>query len=616
MNTPNITSHPTVTAMERHRVWSVLDAEARETLSRMWAIHEVAAGQVIPMAGELTQHLFWLLKGSAALLDEDERARLHLYPGDLFGLQFALRIPVAHARALTDCTVAVIDEAQAHALVQAHPVLAAFVALPPDESTHLGRQSGGDTALNLLTTPVQALVKRPPVTLPPATTIRAAAEVMRDKRVSSVVILQDEHLFGLITDRDLRNRVLAAGLDSERPIMDIATLAPMSIQVQRPAFEALMLMARHNIHHVPVLDGQRVVGMVTATDVTEQHSTSAVYLASEIHKQTSVEGLQTSTSKVKRLQQSLASAEASAYSSGHILTAITDAVTSRLIQLAELKLGPAPVDYVWVAAGSQARNEQTAKTDQDNCLVLSDDYNEAAHGEYFDQFARFVCDGLDACGYVHCPGEMMAMTPQWRQPRKRWAEYFARWTSQPDPKSLMLTCVFFDLRAVHGNSALLEDMRADVLQRTKGNSIFLAFMAGNALTHQPPLGMFKGISTIRSGEHKGTIDLKHNGIVPIVDLARVYALAGGHAEVNTHDRLTAASAGGAISEQGAHDLRDALEFLAFTRIQHQTRQMAAGKAPDNFLNPDEVSNFERTQLKDAFSVVQSLQSVLQQRYGR
>jgi CBS domain-containing protein len=174
--------------------------------------------------------------------------------------------------------------------------------------------------------------------------------------------------------------------------------------------------------------------------------------------------------------------------------------------------------------------------------------------------------------------------------------------------------VFFDLRAVYGSNQLLDGLRRDVLERTRGNSIFLALMVGNALTHQPPLGLFKGISSIRSGEHKGTIDLKHTGVVPIVDLARVYALAGGDDAVNTHDRLLSAAAGGAISEQSARDLRDALEFLAFTRIQHQARQIAAGLAPDNYLNPDDISNFERTQLKDAFTVVQSLQSVLGQRY--
>jgi CBS domain-containing protein len=396
--------------------------------------------------------------------------------------------------------------------------------------------------------------------------------------------------------------------------MDIPTLAPLSIDVQNPAFDALLLMARHNIHHVPVLDGQRIVGMITATDLTEQHSTSAVYLAGDIYKQSTVEGLQRASTKIKRLQQSLAAAEASAYSTGHIITAITDAITTRLLQLGEAQLGPAPIDYVWVAAGSQARNEQTAKSDQDNCMVLDDRYDEAEHGAYFKALSQFVCDGLDACGYIYCPGEMMAMTDTWRQPQKRWAEYFARWTSQPDPKALMLTCVFFDLRAIHGKAELLDKLRSDVLKRTQGNSLFLAHMVGNALTHQPPLGMFKGISTVRSGEHKGKIDLKHTGVVPIVDLARVYALAGGDAAVNTHDRLTSAAAGGAISEQSARDLRDALEFLAYTRIQHQARQISRGESPDNFLNPADVSNFERSQLKDAFTVVQSLQSVLAQRY--
>ena len=246
--------------------------------------------------------------------------------------------------------------------------------------------------------------------------------------------------------------------------------------------------------------------------------------------------------------------------------------------------------------------------------MLDDAFDENLHGAYFRELTRFVCAGLDACGYVFCPGEMMAMTDTWRQPRSRWAEYFRRWTSEPEPKALMLTCVFFDLRAIHGQASLLDGLRRDVLQNTRGNTLFLAHMVGNALTHQPPLGLFKGLSPARSGEHKGTIDLKHTGVVPIVDLARVYALAGGHAEVNTHDRLLAAADGGDISAQSARDLRDALEFLAALRIQHQARQITQGQAPDNFLDPAEISNFERTQLRDAFQVVQTLQSVLSNRY--
>ncbi len=490
------------------------------------------------------------------------------------------------------------------------------MTIPPSEHPDTGTAgpTTGDAALNLMNTPVRSLIKRAPITLPPHTSIRAAAQLMSEQRVSSVLIVEQDHLFGLITDRDLRNRVIAAGMDTQRPIMDIATLAPFFVNVNDPAFNALLLMARHNIHHVPVLDGQRIAGMITATDLTEQHSTSAVYLAGDIYKQTEVQGLQRASARIKALQQSLAAADATAYNTGHIITAITDAITTRLLQLGEAKLGPAPVDYVWVAAGSQARSEQTAKSDQDNCLVLDDAFDETRHGAYFRELTRFVCGGLDACGYVYCPGEMMAMTDAWRQPRAQWAEYFRRWTSEPEPKALMLTCVFFDLRAIHGTASLLDDLRRDVLQHTRGNTLFLAHMVGNALTHQPPLGFFKGLAPARSGEHKGTIDLKHNGVVPVVDLARVYALAGGHSEVNTHDRLLSAADGGDISAQSARDLRDALEFLAALRIQHQSRQMALGQAPDNFLDPAEISNFERTQLRDAFQVVQTLQSVLSSRY--
>ena len=471
-----------------------------------------------------------------------------------------------------------------------------------------------DQHLLLMQTPVRALLKRAPVTAPPQTTIRAAAQLMREQRTSSVLIVEEGHLFGLVTDRDLRNRAIADGLDSGAPVIDIATVAPLTIDVAAPAFDALLLMARHNVHHVPVLDGNAVVGMITNTDVTQQHATSVVALAGEIHKQNSIDGLVAAAAKVKALQGHLVAAGASAYATGHIISAITDALTTRLLHLGEAQFGPPPVPFAWVAAGSQARSEQTAKSDQDNCMILDDAYDEATHGGYFKSLSTFVCDGLDACGYVHCPGEMMAMTDQWRQPQRVWAEYFRGWIDTPEPMALMLTCVFFDVRVIAGRAELLRELRADVLPRAKARGRFLGHMVGNALKHQPPLSLFGGISTIRSGEHKGTVDLKHTGIVPIVDLARVYALAAGHPAVNTHDRLAHAADSGEITAPAVRDLRGALEFLSTLRIRHQAQQMEAGFEADNYLRPEDLSNFEREQLKDAFGVVKSLQQVLGQRY--
>ncbi len=471
-----------------------------------------------------------------------------------------------------------------------------------------------DPHTGLVATPVRALLRREPVTVAPTTSIRDTAVLMREQRVSSVLIVEQGHLFGIVTDRDLRNRAIADGIDPGHPIMDIATVAPLTTDLRATAFDALLLMTRQNVHHVPVMDGTRVAGMITATDLTEQHTTSAVFLAGEIHKRSTIEELQQASVRIRDLQRNLAAADATAYATGQVITAMTDALTTRLLQLAEAQLGPPPVDYAWVAAGSQARCEQTAKSDQDNCMILDDAYDEARHGEYFKALSKFVCDGLDACGYMYCPGEMMAMTDTWRQPQRRWKQYFHGWIDEPEPKALMLTCVFFDLRLVYGRASLLDELRSDMLRHTQGNSIFLAYMVGNALSRRPPLNVFGRISPARSGAQRGKIDLKHLGIVPIVDLARVYALAGGHPAINTYDRLETAAQSQEVSEQSARDLRDALEYLAVTRIHHQVRQIEAGREADSFLALGELSNFQRTQLKDAFLVVQTLQNVIGQRH--
>lgn len=603
-------------ALRRHPVLAQLEPDARETLAAQVQLRHATAGEPVADGEALTQRLGLLVSG---------RLQLRAASGPRAGQGPVLEAPACFGLGTAPREVLSGWQAEAAGPVQLgwltaegladlceqQPWLRLFLT-PPEPPA--GPYEAADPHLNLMRTPVRALIKRAPITLGPRTTIRAAAQLMREQRVSSVLLVEGGHLFGLVTDRDLRNRAVAEGLDPDRPVIDIATVAPLTMQITQPGFEALLLMARHNIHHVPVMDGDAVAGMITATDVTEQHSTSAVFLAGDIHKQTTLEGLVACAGKVRALQKHLSAAGASAYATGHIVTAITDALTSRLLHLGEARLGPPPVDYAWVAAGSQARSEQTAKSDQDNCMILDDAYDEAAHGDYFKALATWVCDGLNACGYVYCPGEMMAMTDKWRQPRRVWAEYFRKWVDTPEPMALMLTCVFFDVRVVAGKAALLEDLRADVLRRTKDSKLFLAHMVGNALSHQPPLGLFGGLSTIRSGEHKGTIDLKHNGTVPVIDLARVYALAAGHDGVNTHDRLAHAAESGEISPQSVRDLRDALEFMSALRIRHQARQIAAGHDADNFLRPSDLSNFERGQLKDAFAVVKQLQEVLAQRY--
>ncbi len=567
----------------------------------------------------LNRYLYLIRTGAVEIFSAENEILARLGEGDVFGYRASHRPNQIehHSTALEDALVYQLSALDVDKLCENHTQFAYFFgSVVGDRLRDAIGQAAQQTStqVNLITTPISELIKREPVCISPSATILETAHKMSEERVSSILVIAQGQLAGIVTDRDLRNRVVAEALDVNLPITEIMTFNPSSLKDDTFAFQAQLHMARHNIHHLPITRGDGIAGMVTATDLTKHQTTSVVYMVSDIYKQDDIERMKEVTNKIPDLLVNMAAADATADSVGHIITSITDAITSRLLQLAEEKLGPPPIPYVWVAAGSQARNEQTAKSDQDNCLIIDDSYNPAVHDEYFKALAKYVCDGLDACGYIYCPGEMMAITDKWRQSLNTWKGYFDNWIDQPEPMSLMLTSVFFDMRRVYGSRNLFREIADYALEKTRGNRIFLAFMAGNALTHQPPIGFFRNFVLIKDGEHNQTFDVKHNGIVPIVDLARVYSLAAGSKAVNTLDRLEMVAEGGEVSDDGAHDLKDALEFICYLRIQHQARLIKAGEPADNFMSPDHLSHFERNHLKDAFSVVRTMQNVLSQRY--
>ena len=352
--TPSTDLHPRLqTLLAGHRIWGQLDMGALQSLAAQWRVEPMRQGERLLAQGRLHSRLGLVVEGGVVLSDPDLDILVHLHPADMFGFGAtpSQHLNTLQATVAAGGIVAWLEPAAVAALCRDHAALAYHFPSLPAPASLVTTERDSQGVLTLLNSPVRMLIKRDPIALPPHTSIRAGAQQMRELRVSSVLLVEQGHLFGLVTDRDLRNRVVAQGLDIDRPMSDIATLAPMTLQAQSPAFDALLLMARHNVHHVPVMEGDRVIGMITATDLTEQHSASAVYLAGDVYKQTALDGLVRASAKVKLLQQHLAAADASAYSTGHIVTTITDALTVRLLQLAEAQLGPPPVDYVWVAAG-------------------------------------------------------------------------------------------------------------------------------------------------------------------------------------------------------------------------------------------------------------------------
>lgn len=457
------------------------------------------------------------------------------------------------------------------------------------------------------------LTDRLPVIVDASTSIQQAAALMTSEQVSSILVTENEQLKGMLTDRDIRSRCVAKSINTNNPIREIMTTDLETVTDTTLLSAAILSMTRKQIHHLPILKKNKPIGMLTTSDIVRHLSASPTMIASDIYKANSVESLKKISARLPELQLQLSLSSATAKHIGEVLSSMTDAITTRLINLAEENLGEAPVNYVWLAGGSQARNEQTSHSDQDNALIISNDLKPEDE-DYFKKLANFVCDGLNECGYIYCPGNAMASNDEWRQPIKVWKGYFKKWIGQPEPKSLMLSSIFFDLRPVHGDKSLFSDLHGKMLDLTKNNELFISHMVGNALTHKPPLGFFRTFLLVQNDKDKKRLDMKHRGIVPIVDIARVLALDNGIVTSNTVERLHEAKECKALSREMHDNLIDALEFISSLRIRHQAKQIRAGLNADNYLPIEELSGLEKTHLKDIFSIIKTMQQFFEVRY--
>jgi CBS domain-containing protein len=437
---------------------------------------------------------------------------------------------------------------------------------------------------------------------------------MSDNGVSSLLVLDGERLAGILTDRDLRTRVLAAGVDPGVQVSEVMSADPVTGEVDSLAFEVLLRMVGRHVHHLPIVDArQRPVGLVTTTDLLRVEQANPVYLAGDIAKQVDALGVARVSSRLPRVVQALVEQDASADDIGRVVTAVGDAVERRLLTLAEADLGPAPVPYCWVTLGSRARHEQALAADQDTAVII-DDRVRPDQLPWFEGLARRVTDDLVTCGYPRCPGDVMATNPRWRQPLSQWRRQFSAWLFEPVPDAILGASIFFDMRPIHGEVALHADLQAHVLTASPGSVRFLAQLAKHATSHEPPLGFFRGLVLEKTGDHKDTLDIKRGGVGAVVELARVHALSVGSPAVNTQTRIEAVRGAGVLTRETAHDLRDAFEFISYVRLRHQAGQVRRGVPIDNFVSPEELSGFDKRHLRDAFAIVRGAQRVLRHRF--
>lgn len=479
-------------------------------------------------------------------------------------------------------------------------------------------QLRGGSEKRLFTTPVGELATHTVVTAPPDVTIRSAAGIMSANRISSLVLVDDDAVpVGIITDRDLRDKVAARGRDTAEPVTNIMSTALIKADTADYCFEALLTMLRHNIHHLLVVDQGRLRGIITNHDLLVLQGTSPISVVREIESQTGLDGLAQAAAKINGIVGLLLKDGAKAGSIARIITEINDRLVRKLIDLALQRLGPAPLPWCWLSFGSEGRREQALRTDQDNALVWADPETpdeEATARDWFARFARFMKDGLVACGFAPCPAGYMADNPSWNQPLSVWRDRFTKWILTPGPEALLRAAIFFDFRGLAGTLSLAEELRAHLNRTMRNQSVFFARLAGTVTVNRPPLGLFGGITVEGKGEHKNQLNLKINALGPIVDIARLSALEAGIPQTGTLARLAALRVNHPLLGRFGEELGQAFEFLSVLRIQHQLQQLEGGVAVDNFVDPETLSTFEKKSLKDAFRLISRVQDLIVEQY--
>lgn len=457
------------------------------------------------------------------------------------------------------------------------------------------------------------LLRRPPITCMQDCTLEQALTRMSELAIGSIIVVDGEQRpLGVFTLPDLLRRVALPRRDLSTKITEVMSTDLVTLPPHATAHEAALSMLRRGIRHVLVVHDGRLAGVVSERDLFSLQRVSVRQLTQDIQYAGGVEDLKPLAGEIRALARHLLNQGAGAAQVTPLIASLNDQLTHRLVELLLAPQAPAGTRWCWLALGSEGRFEQTLATDQDNGLAfvapegVSTDHVRAQ----FLPLARSVNEALDALGFPLCKGNVMASNPKWCLSEQEWREMFTGWIDRGDPHALLNSTIFFDFRGLCGEVALAESLRAWLLAHARTNPRFLHQMAANALQNHPPFGLIREFAVARSGEHKGTIDIKLNGVMLFTDAARIFSLAAGVASCQTAERLRESTSALKVPESEAAGWIEAFHFLQTLRLRHQMRRYEAGATPDNHVDPDTLPPLDRHVLREALRQAKNMQNRL------
>jgi CBS domain-containing protein len=584
------------------------DAVDGDELARIAAVTETEVSPrgkaIFPQGAGPVEHV-WVVRSGSVEVVYDGRVLDLLGPGELFGHASMISgLPTGfEARAAEDTVCYRIPSDVIRPLL-AQPDVLRFVA------RSIMARAVPATSAEQVQVRVATLIRTPPLLCQRDEPIREAARRMTDRGASAALVLLADS-FGIVTDRDLRRRVIAAGLSPDAPVSAIMTAPAYTVTADRLGGDVLLDMLERNVHHIPVLSPSgQVLGVVDDGDLVAAEGRKPLLLRRAIALADSPAELSAAVAGLNPAIIALHDARVTAEHLTAVRSVVLDALTRRLVELAVRDAGPPPVPFTWFALGSLARREVVPSSDVDSALAWDSAEGSEPAG-YLARVTRAVDEGLRACGIAPDAHGASAANPVFARSLASWHRAARSLAEDPThDKALILVSVLADSRPVwsSGGAAALGGLWEGGPYPDQAG--LLRMLARFALSFRPPTGFLRDFVVEHSGERRGQLDLKHGGLIPIVDLARWAGMAAGLASAPTLERLRAAEAAGTMESAEAQTLAEAFGFISSLRLDHQVDQLRRGETPDDFIAPKTLNPLARSYLREAFRAVASVQANL------
>ncbi|MDT8442688.1 MAG: putative nucleotidyltransferase substrate binding domain-containing protein [Desulfuromonadales bacterium] len=465
---------------------------------------------------------------------------------------------------------------------------------------------------NILFQPIKKFCRRNVATCAPVDTVLQVAGTMRELNISSMIICEENNPIGILTDRDLRNKVVAEGIDpATMPVSEIMNAPLITVNEDDFIFEALYRISKNGIHRICVIDqDNRLTGIITVSDIMRLQTHSPQKLVRDIDRAETLEELKSYHVEIQDLVLHLVSTGVPPRELVRMIALLNDQLLLRLIDLLRAGQFKNLTDrFAFIVLGSEGRREQTLTTDQDNAIIYADDLAEKDIAE-IEAFSEKLIEGLIEIGVPPCPGGIMAKNAFWRRSYSGWVSALQEWLTNPQPNNILNGSMFFDLRTIYGDLSLEKGLKKMLIGHFQEEKMFLTRSAANVNRFRPPLGMFGGIKVAHDDEHRGQIDVKKAGIFAITEGIKALAMEAGVMEGGTRERIQSLVEKQVLTAKLADDLEASYNFLVFLRLRCQVEDVRAGKNPSNYITLAKLNHMEKGRLKIAFEEINEFHEFL------